>query len=343
MSATMTARRPIAARPAPPAERDSTRIVLVDPSSDAIGEIRASELPSALDPGDLVVLNDAATIPGALFGLTRRGEPVEVRLSSHAGAPATYWAVVFGRGDWRTKTEDRPAPPSLAAGDRVWLGGGHEIEVVAVSAVSQRLVEVRVAEAAIYAVGRPIQYSYLARDLELGEVQTAYASRPWAFEMPSAGRPLTIATILELERRGVRVRAITHAAGLSATGDRDLDAMLPFPERYDIPEATVRAIESAQGRVIAVGTTVVRALEGCVRNHGRLIPGEGVTDLVIGCGFTLEVTRGVLSGIHEPSESHHRLLEAFAPRPVLERAIDHARARGLMNHEFGDGMLITRQ
>ncbi len=119
--------------------------------------------------------------------------------------------------------------------------------------------------AALYREGRPVQYSYLAHDLPLWAVQTVYAARPWAFEMPSAGRPLSWEILLALRRKGVRWASLTHAAGLSSTGDPAIDAALPLAERYDIPAATVRAVADTRargGRVIAVGTTVVRALEG---------------------------------------------------------------------------------
>src|SRR6185503_15959730 len=106
--------------------------------------------------------------------------------------------------------------------------------------------------------GRPVQYSYLEGPLELWHVQTLYAGRPWAAEQPSAGRPLTASVLRALEESGVRLAALTHAAGISSTGDAALDALLPLPERYEIPAATVAAIARARaggGRVIAIGTT----------------------------------------------------------------------------------------
>ncbi len=125
---------------------------------------------------------------------------------------------------------------------------------------------------AIYAEGRPVQYAYVDAPLALWHVQSSFASRPWAVEPPSAGRPLTFAVLDRLRRQGVSVAVVTHAAGLSSTGDPALDAILPLDERYDLPEPTLRAIDEtrrAQGRVVAVGTTVVRALEGCAAAHGE--------------------------------------------------------------------------
>jgi S-adenosylmethionine:tRNA ribosyltransferase-isomerase len=198
--------------------------------------------------------------------------------------------------------------------------------------------------AALYAAGRPVQYSYLCHDLALGQAQTPFAGRPWSVEMPSAGRPLRVALLQELRRRGVRIGRLTHAAGLSATGDADLDAALPLPERYDIPPSTVTAVEETRargGRVVAVGTTVVRALEGsAAANDGRLRPGEGTTDLRIGEGYVPAVVDGLLSGLHEPGASHFELLTAFAGRPLLEQAVRHAEEAGYLAHEFGDSCLV---
>ena len=196
----------------------------------------------------------------------------------------------------------------------------------------------------IYAYGRPIQYSYLKDDLAPWSVQTAYASRPWAVEMPSAGRPLSWQILLELKRRGIRLARVTHAAGISATGDEDLDAALPLAERFEIPEETVRTIEATRGRggrVIAVGTTVVRALEGSAEEHDKHVAaGASETDIVIDRKFRLRVVDGILSGVHDPAQSHFRLLRAFADETTLRRAWRHATDEGYLCHEFGDLCLI---
>jgi S-adenosylmethionine:tRNA ribosyltransferase-isomerase len=158
--------------------------------------------------------------------------------------------------------------------------------------------------------------------------------------MPSAGRALRWPTLSALMGRGVAVASLTHAAGLSATGDAALDAALPLPERYEIPEATVAAVRQAR-RVIAVGTTVVRALEGSARaNRGALKPGPGETDLVIGPNTSLAVVDGILSGMHEPDSSHFQLLSAFAPTELLREAATHAEEVGYLVHELGDSTLV---
>src|SRR5205823_9552386 len=134
--------------------------------------------------------------------------------------------------------------------------------------------------------------------------------------------------LLDLRQRGVRIAAITHAAGLSSTGDPALDAALPLPERFEVPQATVDAVSKARtdgGRVVAVGTSAVRALEGAAAQHrGELRAGAGETDLLLGPGYRPRVADGLLTGVHETTASHYALLQAFAPRSLLARATEHA-------------------
>jgi S-adenosylmethionine:tRNA ribosyltransferase-isomerase len=158
--------------------------------------------------------------------------------------------------------------------------------------------------------------------------------------MPSAGRPLSAALVLALKRRGVSFAWLTHAAGLSSTGDPAIDAVLPLTEAYEIPRETVDAVSRCKGRVIAVGTSVVRALEGNAATHGRLTSGRGETDLVIRPGFRPRVVDGLLSGMHDGSTTHYQLLAAFATEALLEEATRHAETEGYLCHEFGDACLI---
>jgi S-adenosylmethionine:tRNA ribosyltransferase-isomerase len=328
---------------------DAQRLLAIDPAHDTIFESTVGALPSLLAPGDVVVLNDAATIPASLPTHTASGEPIELRL---AGPPRhEVWpAVLFGPGDWRTDTDQRPAPVLVSPGDALELEGGAQAIVVSRSRISPRLVEVRFDRdladvwALLYRVGRPIQYAYVSEPLAIADVQTSYAARPWAVEMPSAGRPLTLATLIELRRRGIAVATLTHAAGLSATGDPEIDRNLPLPERYELPAATVAAIARAQahgGRVIAIGTSVVRALEGNAREYGRLVAGAGQTDLLLGPSVQPRIVDGVLSGVHEPGSTHHALLGAFAPARLLAKAHAQAVATDLRIHEFGDSTLVA--
>ena len=315
----------------------TARLLHLDPRTGSLADLDAAEgIPALLGPGDVLVVNDAATLPASL---PLQGG-LELRLLAHQDG--TRWlAVLFGAGDWRQDTDSRPPPPAVAPGSRLALqGAALEIAVEAVDVRSPRLLTVRLGAdpeamwAAIYAVGRPVQYSYLREPVPLAAVQNVYAGAPWAAEMPSAGRVLTAAVLRRLRDRGVRVVALTHAAGLSATGDAALDAALPLPERYHIPEATAAAVRSAR-RVIAAGTSVVRALE----DSGG-VAGDGIATLRLAPHTQPRVVHGVLSNMHSPGESHFELLAAFAGEALLARAGQHAAARGYLAHEFGDVTLI---
>ena len=332
-------------RSAGPAER----LLHVDPRRGTLEDRTVESLPELLRRGDLLVLNDAATLPASLTGTTGAGEAFEIRLAGEE-PDRTWRAVAFGSGDWTTPTESRPPPPVLVPGETLRLGAGLTARVTARSELSPRLIWIRFTLprdrvwGALYLRGRPVQYSYEPGALPLERVQTPYATRPWASEMPSAGRPLRVPLLARVRSRGVRLAWLTHAAGLSSTGDPGLDAALPLPERYDLPRATVAAVAEtrrARGRVVAVGTTVVRALEGAFRSgRGELHPGEAVTDLRIGPGFVPQVVDGLLSGIHARDSSHFELLSAFLPAPLDLLYPLHVAAGGYRGHEFGDSTLI---
>jgi S-adenosylmethionine:tRNA ribosyltransferase-isomerase len=338
--------------------RVGARLLVIDPIAGAWRDGDIGDLPGLLAPGDLLVLNDAATLPASLTGVDAAGCAVEIRLLDGADLDRGEASVViFGAGDWRTPTEHRPAPPTLAVGAALSFGRGAAspavpslvATVVGLDPRSPRLLTLRFDRAgaalldALYAMGRPVQYSYLGGDVSLGAVQTPFATRPWSMEMPSAARALGTGLLTAVRRHGVRLATLTHAAGLSATGDDALDALLPLPERYEIPAATVDAIHTthrAGGRVIAVGTTVARALEGAARKPGGLAPGPGATDLVLDARTPLHVVDALLSGMHGPGESHFRVLAALAPVALLEGATVHATRRGYLAHEFGDATLV---
>src|SRR5262249_7356278 len=262
----------------------------------------------------------------SLFAQSPDGASFEIRLLQYRG-DSDWKAVLLGAGDWRTPTELRDPPERLAAGSQLRIAQEFTARVVEIADDNDRFVTLRFSRrgvdmwTAIYAYGHPIQYAYLKSDLALWSVQTAYASRPWATEMPSAGRPLSWRILLDLKRRGIAIASLTHAAGISAIGDEDLDARLPLPEGFDIPQATVDAIRTAHqanGRVIGVGTTVVRALEGCAaQNGGELVACVSETDLVIRASFRCVIVDGLLTGVHDPAQSHFSLLRAFADEALL--------------------------
>ena len=302
---------------------ESERLLWVDTETGVFRDGTLADLPDRLRSFDLLVVNDAATLPASLpVRLAETEGPLELRLAGHGRDAVTWWAVLFGPGGWRTPTEHRPPPPRVAVGDVLWLGPLTAI-VLEVSPLSPRLLQLRFNTGSedlireLYHLGRPIQYSYLNHDVSLWDVQTRYGARPWSLEMPSAGRPITWNILSRLRRKGIALASLTHAAGLSATGDPVLDAALPLPERYELPAKTVQAIEKTRehhGRVIAVGTSVVRALEGnAAANGGALKAGAGIVGLVLGPNHGLRVVDGLLTGIHEPGTSHFALMEAFVP------------------------------
>jgi S-adenosylmethionine:tRNA ribosyltransferase-isomerase len=346
--------------------RRDVRLLVIDPlpaSEVPAGRPRVAlapfaALPELLAPGDLVIVNDAATLPASLAARTMRGAAIELRLRGPLDGTRAD-AVVLGVGDHRDRTEDRPPPPRLAADEPVALVPWHDrggapaafARVVAVSPLSPRAITVELAGDAddawrtVYRLGRPVQYAHRDGALPLWAVQTSYAGTPFAAEMPSAGRPLTWELLLRLRRRGVVLASLTHAAGLSSTGDAAIDAALPLPERYLLPAATVDAIARARrrgGRVIAIGTTVMRALESAAQGSraGEPVAGRGIATLVLDASRPPRVVDGLVSGIHAPGDSHHRVLEAMCDVSVLADAGALAVRAELHGHELGDASLV---
>jgi S-adenosylmethionine:tRNA ribosyltransferase-isomerase len=298
------------------------------------------ELPSLVGPGDVVVLNDAATFPGSVH-FQRRELRLEVRLFEKT--PRGFKAVLFGPGDFHTRTEHRAPPPRMSEGERFTLAG-LEVELVAVDARAPRLVELQFDAdeatqwSAVYRHGHPVQYAHQREPLPLWAVQNVYAERPWAAELPSAGHHLSFSALAAMQRRGAVVARLTHATGLSSTGDEVLDASLPWPERYSIPESTLEAVAKAR-RVVAIGTSVLRALE----THAQTGVREGIATEVIGPESRMQVVDALLTGIHSPQESHYRLLGALLEANSLARVTAVAAAAGLRSHEFGDVALLIRE
>ena len=297
-------------------------------------------LPSLLGPGDVLVVNDAATFPGSIH-FERAGLTLEVRLFEKTARG--FKAVLFGPGDFHTRTEHRAGPPRVERGEVLRLAG-IEARVARVDTTG-RLLELDLEgpdEAqwrAVYRHGHPIQYAHQHEPLALWAVQNFYAERPWAAELPSAGYHFTLGLLDEVKSRGASIARLTHATGLSATGDEALDRSLPWPERYSIPAQTVEAVRRAR-RVIAVGTSVLRALEASGQTDFREL--EGVATGAIGPHSRLRVVDGLITGIHSPQESHYQLLGALLDPAELAQARQLAEDARLRAHEFGDSALIFR-
>ena len=304
-------------------QRPADAKLLVVDARGRISDTRRRNFVDHLRTGDLVIANDAATLPASLFGVHERtGAAIEVRLAgrrSLSPADVSFSAVVFGAGDFHTPTERRPLAPALAPGDRLALGPLHA--AIARVLGHPRLVAIEFdgpadsVWAGIARHGHPIQYAHMTDSLALWDVWTAIAGPPVAFEPPSAGFVLDWQSLAAMRARGIEFATITHAAGISSTGDEALDARLPFDEPYDISIAAALAIDHARAEhrcIVAIGTTVVRALEHAGANGRSIRPGPGVATQRITAGTRLRIVDAILSGVHEPATSHYQLLRAFA-------------------------------
>ena len=338
-----------------PVQRPGDARLLAIDADGRLRDLPRTRLAELLMPGDLLIANDAATLPASLAGVHGPSRaPIEVRL---AGRPSLdpadvgrFTAIVFGADDHRTPTEHRADPPPLRAGDALHLGPltGTVRRVF----TQRRRIEIAfdarpdAVWAGIAAHGRPIQYAHIAAPLALWDVWTAIAARPVAFEPPSAGFVLDWALLDSLHRRGVGFQTLTHAAGLSSTGDATLDTLLPFDEAYELPDATVAAIAGAKAcgrRVVALGTTVTRALEHAASLDGIPRAGPGLATQRLGPKTALRVVDAIVSGTHEAGTSHYELLRAFADDDVLRRADRLLAERGYRTHEFGDSVWVERR
>ena len=334
-----------------PIQRPRQGKLLVVDASGWIRHCPRSGLVDLFRHGDLVIANDAATIPASLAGQhLPTGRFVEVRLagwdSLSPDAIRRPKAIVFGEGDFQMRTEDRPQPPKLTVGDKLSLGS---LRATVVEILSHpRLVRLafdgsteQVSEG-IARHGRPIQYSHIRTPLALWDVWTPIAGPPVAFEPPSAGFTLDWQTVELMKSRGIGFATITHAAGISSTGDPELDARLPFDEAYYIPRSTAAAIRrpKCNGRIIAIGTTVLRALESAAGRDCDMREGEGIATQRLGPKSELRVVDALLTGTHEPATSHYELLRSFVDDQTLLHMDQQLELHDYRTHEFGDSVFV---
>ena len=300
---------------------------------------RFQDLPDLLGSGDLVVVNDSATLPAAV-DVPDSDEVVHLSTLLEDGSRIVELRHRAGFGT---------SPGSGAeAGRRLDLPGGATVDLVAAwpdpAQARSRLwralvVAPRPVRRWLAHHGHPVRYGDTAEDLPLSVYQTVFARRPGSSEMPSAARPLSPAVLDRLRLRGVDVVSITLHTGLSSPERHER----PHPERFRVPAATAAAVVRAQRagrRVIAVGTGVVRALETAATGTGRVVAAHGWTELVVSPQQPPRVVDGLLTGFHEPEASHVALLEAFAGTPMVERAYAAALDGPYRWHEFGDSHLL---
>jgi S-adenosylmethionine:tRNA ribosyltransferase-isomerase len=312
--------------------RDGVRLLVGRRRSGQVTHHAFTELPGLLRPGDVLVVNTSATVPAAL-------EAGDLVVHVSTGLADGSWLVELRRPDG-TAT----APYSGGGtGERLALACGGELtllEPYSTGRLWRAALEVPDDVVTfLHRHGRPIRYGYVDRDWPLPSYQTVFARHPGSAEMPSAGRPFTDRLVTRLVSAGVQVVPIVLHTGVASPEAHER----PYPEPYAVPAATARVVNAARadgGRIVAVGTTVVRALESAARHDGLVEPGAAWTDLVVTPERGVRVVDGLLTGFHEPRASHLLMLSAIAGEGLLRACYTEALARGYLWHEFGDVNLL---
>jgi S-adenosylmethionine:tRNA ribosyltransferase-isomerase len=317
--------------------RDAVRMLVASRKTGQLEHTYFAELPRYLDEGDLVVVNTSGTLAAAVSGRDTSGRILELHLSTRL--PAGLWTVELRSG----------SDPVFDAepGEVIELADGGRIQILAAYSAHPRGVRLWVATletpqpvATYLAVhGRPIKYGYVDHSWPITMYQNVYANEPGSAEMPSAGRPFTPEIITRLVAKGVGIAPIVLHTGVAS-----LEASEPpYPEPFRVSGVTAHRVNDAHrngGRVLAIGTTVVRALETVVDDRGRLHAGSGWTETVVTADRIVRSVDGLLTGWHEPEASHLAMLQAIAGPELLECSYTAALEGGYLWHEFGDVHLI---
>src|SRR6201996_3836909 len=317
--------------------RDGVRMMVSQGTTGDISHHRFGELPGLLRPGDLIVVNTSGTLPAEVVAV-----PAERHLAVH-------FSTAWPDGGWLVELRSITGPatvpdPGGAPGDTIALPGGARL--ILDDRVTGRLWRARLSTAVVpYLLrhGVPIRYSYVQQEWPLDAYQTVFATRPGSAEMPSASRPFSPEVVTRLVARGITFAPLTLDTGVSSLeGDEE-----PYPEPFDVPPATARLVNLPRrtgGRVIAAGTTVVRALETAARaepgGDGMVASSAGWTSHIVTPEVPLLAVDGLLTGLHEPKSSHLRRLAAFAGPELLSRCYQAAIDQRYLWHEFGDVHLL---
>ena len=288
-------------------------------------------------PGDVLVVNDSAVLPASLLAQGKVGS-FTLNLS-------TQYASDLWLAEPRYSPE-RPGPLPLQAGDTFEVAG-LEAQLVAPFPHIERLWFVRVEkglESAMNEVGKPIHYSYVKETYPLEAYQTLFAKKPGSAEMPSAARPFSEAVVQSLKAKGVEIASLTLHTGVSSleVESDTLDAHTLYAEPFSVSAQTAQTLNQARAegrRIIAVGTTVVRALE-TVWNGELFAPQQGFTGRFIHPGQCACVLDGLITGLHDPKASHLAMLYALAGQDLIREGYAEAVEHGYLWHEFGDSHLI---
>lgn len=333
--------------------RDEVRMLVSAP--DHMSHHQARDLPEVLHPGDLLVVNDSLTLPASLGG-EDDGAAVEVHLSTLLPEAGTTMSQALARPASRWVVEVRiPLPigsrPSFEprAARVLHLAGGATAKVLRSQPAGRERSRLWLADLQtpsplgehLEQHGEPIRYDYVRSRWPIADYRTAIGRRPGSAEMPSASRPLTPQLLDRLQARGVGLAALTLHCGVSSLESGDP----PYPEWFSVPTETAAAIALARrrgGRVIGIGTTVIRALESALDAHGVVRPKEGWTGLVVTPQRPVRAVDGILTGWHEPEATHLAMLEALTGVELLERSYAAALEHGYLWHEFGDVHLLLR-
>ncbi len=336
LPASLEATEPPEARGVP---RDEVKLLIARGADCEIEHARFSDLADVLAPGDLLVVNVSRTMPAAVAARRANGDPARIHFATAAPRLDDRWWVV------ELRSGDGSEPRTGEAGELIELDGGPEsLELVAPYGAGKRLMLARLRASEPVPVylerhGEPIRYGYVPGPWPLEAYQNVYATIPGSAEMPSAGRPFSRRLITALIAGAVLIAPLTLDTGVSSPESHEP----PFPERFTVPEPTARlvgAVHGWGGRVIAVGTTVVRALETVAGADGTVAGDSGWTDLVIDPGHELRAVDGLITGWHEPQASHLMMLSALAGEELVDRSYAEALERGYLWHEFGDSHLI---
>jgi len=315
--------------------RDHGRLIVVDRARREITHSRFDHIGDFLVDGDLLVVNSSRTLPAALPARRADGTMVQIR------------PCVRRRRDWDALAVE-PEPPfanvGLLAGETLSIGRTLTARVLGRRPDIPLLWRLEVngdGLAEMEALGEPIRYSYVPEPVGLDFYQNVYAGRAGSAEMPSAGRPFSRELLGRLRWSGVGTAEILLHTGLSSYQDDAFDAEHHLYEEWFVVDATAAAAVNQAARVVAVGTTVVRALESVASANGRVHPASGWTSTAIGPGTRIRTVEALITGLHEPTASHLDLLRALVDEPLLMRAYEEAIENRYLWHEFGDSMLIV--